>query len=385
MELFSSLKFLFTLLILLFISACNDSNGTKEYRIVLDAGSTSTRLYLYQYNNSSLPMNIETLLDIKEEPGISDVNTDDLNTYLTDLFNNDVISLIQALTLNENDDVQLSHIQFYSTAGMRALSDTEQNEINENIQQWLINWSIDNNINIDSTNIDVRTLSGGEEATYGWITVNYLNNYFQGELNAVADLGGESTEIAYMNTIAPNVKVRANDTLYSLSAFSYTLGTFALATLMEETDACFLTGYTPTASGDYSLCKAAITTMLETKEDISTPNANNNSQYYVISDYYYVAEAFDILNNYSLAALATAANTFCQISWETAQEQYPDSDQDYLPFYCLIAAFQVTLMNDFYLLEDNTQSFYPADDINGEKATWPIGVIVTQAYQEISE
>ncbi|WP_299491021.1 hypothetical protein [uncultured Shewanella sp.] len=379
-------KYLFALLLLFFVSACNDDNDNTKYRIVLDAGSTKTKLYLYEYAYiDALPEHIIIQTENKVEPGVADINNDDLDNYLGTIFNNDLVLTLKSLTISSGMSPLLNGIQFYSTAGMRALPMTEQAIKNAYIDAWIKNWFATNDITLDESTLDVRTIPGEEEASYGWAAVNFLDNAFQGTLLGSAEIGGASTQIAYLDDIVPNVRIDIANIQYSITGYSYPLGQNVIINDLSSVDACNLVGYTDTATGNYTLCRQAAKILIDSTVTVNTPNAVDIANYDLLSNYYNSAVFFGIENDYSLTALQNSAEVFCSLTWTQAQADYPDVSTNYLPYYCLGAAFQGALLEDSYDLSDTYQTFDPVDNINGTDVDWTYGVLATQSFTLISD
>ena len=386
MRSFQTIKYL---LFIFLITACNDNNNQTQYRIVLDAGSTKTKLYLYQYDElNALPYEIITNTENRVEPGVADVENTQLNNYLSTIFTDELAQTIALLSIEQGRSTSnplLNGIQFYSTAGMRALPTSEQATKNAYINTWIKSWLTTNDIPLNESTLDVRTIPGEEEASYGWAAINYLENAFQGTLLGSAEIGGASTQIAYIDNIAPNVNINIANTQYSITGYSYPLGQNVIIADLSPIDACNLVGYTDTATGNYADCRIAAKTMIDDTVTVNTPDAVNIAYYDLLSNYYNSAEFFGITNDYSLAALQNAAELFCELTWTQAQADYPDVSTSYLPYYCLGAAFQGALLEDSYGLSDTYQNFDPVKTINGTSVDWTIGVLATQSFTLLNE
>lgn len=380
---------------LLFISAYSNSyaventsfqqdNNTPCYRIVLDAGSNKTKLFLYQYNqNDTTPTNIHTLSEKNHSPGLADIGILELSDYLDSLFTLDLATQIQALLTDSDTPPLLTHIQFYSTEGMRLLPSRERASKNTFIKLWLTNWVKTYNLKITPQQIESRTLSSAEEGAYTWVATNYADNHFKGPLSGIAKLGPMSSQITYLDPNLTNVNVTVANTEYPLTSIGFPLGQEVLAKKLTKTDACFLTGYSNTSNGDYFSCKAQVKALLRAQVNILFPNAADVTHYKLLSNFYYTAHFFDIEDHYSLNALETQAEKFCNLNWETAKTQYSNINEKYLANYCLGAAYQSTLLNNNYHINE-PQQLQPLNEFDQQNIPWPMGVVMTQQYQEIN-
>ncbi|KAH7854370.1 hypothetical protein Vadar_013021 [Vaccinium darrowii] len=186
------------------------SQGTPKFYVVLDCGSTGTRVYVYQANindknDGSLPILLRSLPEsiqntssqtgraynrMETEPGFDKLvhNISGLKTAIQ--------PLIQWAEKQIPDHAHKTTSLFlYATAGVRRLPSSDS--------QWLLNnaWSILQNSPFLCRREWVKIISGMEEAYYGWIALNYHT----GVLGAIPkkatfgalDLGGSSLQVTF--------------------------------------------------------------------------------------------------------------------------------------------------------------------------------------------
>ncbi|WP_299491024.1 hypothetical protein [uncultured Shewanella sp.] len=361
-----------------------ERSHNTQYQIVLDASQNKTKLFLYQYNqNSNMPTSIRALSQKVHYPGVADVPILELSDYLDTLFTPQLADQLQNLMIDpRKNSTILTHIQFYSTEGMRLLSPPERQSKNTFIKLWLIHWVRTHNLQIEPQQIESRTLSGSEEGAYTWVATNYAENHFQGVFSGIAKLGPVSSQITYHDPNLTNVNITVGETQYPLTSKSFPLGQELLAEKLAKIDACFLTGYRPSSNGDYFSCKAQIKTLIRNKINVPVPNAAEVSHYNLLSNFYYTARFFGIERNYSLTALEDQAEKFCNLNWEMAKAEHSNVDEKYLANYCLGAAYQSTLLTHNYHISD-PQQLHPVNEFNHRKIAWSIGVILTKRYQEL--
>jgi|GEM_PF-2326781 len=398
------LKYPFSIIMLFFMSVCYANSDNTQYRIVLDAGSTKTTVFLYQYDyQDALPSNISIVSKSRITPGIADVANSNMHEYLSRIFTNKLAISINEQVIGDGKVVEealLSRVQFYSTAGMRDLPIQEQTDKNLVIRNWINNWVSRELITLTKTNVDVRTISGEEEASYAWVATNYLANGFQGPLQGSLELGGASTQIAYQDIKTPNALVEVGNKKYRLTGLSYPLGQNVISRLLSDIPACYLKGYSSGSfdnytghfmsnaytneSGNYTRCRIAAKAMIDDNVDIITPNATKVSHYQVLTNFIYSAKFFGIVKDYSLSRLQQAGEKFCNLTWADAKDTYPDVNEEYLALYCMGAAYQGALLEDSYHFTQTKQSLSARATINGTKVTWPLGVLVSQFYKALN-
>ena len=149
---------------------------------IIDAGSTGTRLFVYEQTTSQY---VNTIYTMKNNEPLSNCIYDNKQAQC-----NTVNNLIQQANLNISNFKEIP-LYIYATAGMRYLPPTQQfnlyNKIRKNIQQ--------QGYNIH----EIKTISGRDEALYDWIALNYLNHTLSPSRKTLGalDLGGSSTQIAF--------------------------------------------------------------------------------------------------------------------------------------------------------------------------------------------
>ena len=195
--------------------------------MIIDAGSSGSRLHLYEWDPRVLrdTMDVEAAVSGRKlsfpgtetrwterlQPGISSFSTiedpndlyEAIKEYLQPLINFAVSILHE-----KNDDFQNFRIYLRATAGMRILDAENRSRIMKVVRELFS----------DSTYCpfyfepeQARTLSGEEEAIYGWLGVNFLSS--NGEMLresegsgtvtsprstfGALDLGGASTQISF--------------------------------------------------------------------------------------------------------------------------------------------------------------------------------------------
>lgn len=167
-----------------------------QYSIIVDAGSSGTRLHLFQYqlDADSPATNLPTIKNIPIDVHRIDtalasfeLNPDAASTVLDSLFN-EALEVLDTLNVNPKN----VSVSIFATAGMRLLSEDAQNAIYAAIVKHLKQ-------KYTFSSIKARTISGEEEGIYGWIAVNYLGNKFTNtsKTDGIINLGGASMQIVF--------------------------------------------------------------------------------------------------------------------------------------------------------------------------------------------
>ncbi|MCL1124312.1 hypothetical protein [Shewanella surugensis] len=358
----------------------------SHHRIVLDAGSSKTKLYFYQYDTQGKksPQHIETLTENKQTPGLANIPLAQLNDYLSQLFTPTLAKQLQDLSKAQQDDAAhtlLEQIQVYSTAGMRLMSTVDRNEKNQAVSTWIAQWLTDNHIDFDNSHLDVRTITGAEEGAYAWAAFNYVEDDFTRQTSGILELGGASMQITYLDKQHTNITVSIGGQSYALASESHLLGQDLIAKKLSQFAACNLTGINDTAKGNYAVCHHQAVKLIENEPQLALPHATNIHRYGLLSNFYHTAQFYGLDKQYSLSQLEAKASQFCTLDWQTAQEQHAGINKTYLANYCLAGAYQAALLDEGYHLTDK-QNFTPVNESHTLEVSWPIGLIITQDYQQ---
>ncbi|XP_042508959.1 probable apyrase 7 [Macadamia integrifolia] len=187
------------------------SQEASKFYVVLDCGSTGTRVYVYKSSidhkkDGGLPIILRSLpegtkrksialsgrayLRMETEPGFDKLvhNTSGLKAVMKPL-----------LQWAEKNIPKRSHkstsLFLHATAGVRRLPSSDS--------QWLLDnaWSILRNSSFACRRDWVRVISGMEEAYYGWIALNYHMGMLGSEpakaTFGALDLGGSSLQVTF--------------------------------------------------------------------------------------------------------------------------------------------------------------------------------------------
>ncbi|CAF0877667.1 unnamed protein product [Adineta ricciae] len=185
-----------------------------HYGIVIDCGSSGSRLYIYVWpdhsGNPNELLQIKQLLDRegapvvkKIEPGLSSMA--DTPTNATEYLKSLLDFAAEKIPPKKHSDTPL---YILATAGMRFLSQEKQKRIIADLFNDTVR---DYNFLIEKTHIQVIT--GQFEGIYSWIAINYVLGRFQRNNTnvqrqstvGILDMGGASAQIAF--EVADNTPV----------------------------------------------------------------------------------------------------------------------------------------------------------------------------------
>lgn len=184
---------------------CADTSG---YVVVLDAGSTGTRVHVFNYEYRKLetrrfplivspPLTLPTeIATAANKPGLSSFvhHTEGIPRKLDELLRHAADAL-----LLHNPDVELKQVPLYldATAGLRELHDRDRDEVMAATREHLQKQSVF----AVTRDEQVRVLSGEEEGAFGWLALNQLQAEISPDPHTTfgaLDFGGASMQIAFV-------------------------------------------------------------------------------------------------------------------------------------------------------------------------------------------
>ena len=171
----------------------------NQYAIVVDAGSSGSRAYLYFWpphtGNPRDLLKISPLTDESGEPLVKKA-TPGLSSFADDP--GAVMGYMRPLLDFASDLIppshhQHTHLYVLATAGMRLLTKEEQAAILKELET-----GIKAEYDFDFRDDSLEVISGRQEGIYQWLAVNYILDRFEnGEQTVGAlDMGGASMQIA---------------------------------------------------------------------------------------------------------------------------------------------------------------------------------------------
>jgi len=203
----------------------------KKFAVIVDAGSSGSRIYVYQYDSSAEVPNLEPIKDksgkpwnYKVKPGISSFegNLGGIKAYVQDLLK------------HLNDEVPESAFpraswaktpfMWFATAGMRLLSTQVADDITNKLRQIGHDKKV---VPFQFFDRWARTLSGEEEGAFAWISLNYKNGLFTKkgvEDYGVVETGGASSQMTFLsrgNILSNKFNVIIDRKVYPLYTHSF--------------------------------------------------------------------------------------------------------------------------------------------------------------------
>lgn len=174
----------------------NTENYKNKTIIIVDMGSTGTRMHAYNIEKSlANPIN-----HIPSITKIATAKSDDkkavasfcdnpvqVNTHISPIYKR-----LKTELTKENININNVYIYFLATAGMRLKPEAQQFAVHQALKNSIIE------LGHNPDKIMAKTIPGKQEGIFDWLSVNYKLGTLQNKKPTVAalDMGGASTQVA---------------------------------------------------------------------------------------------------------------------------------------------------------------------------------------------
>lgn len=362
-------------------SGGNNSTPTSAYQFVVDAGSSGSRIYIYNKLQTESGLLINDLYESK------------INTPLASFANNPENAGSQGIQPLLTSAINFMHTtkstvnlatiptSVLGTAGMRLITESEQAAIYQNVAATIIN----NDLQLQET----KTISGQYEGLYSWADVNYLQKNFNTntDTNGIFEVGGASAQIAFATTQAMSesiIPALINNKLYTVYSISFLgLGQDIARSSMNQLsdhNGCYPRGYTSVpldinGNFNYNICTtnySSITALYPEIKQVKNVQSFLAESFIGISSVYYVLHFWNIENQPEL--LSQDIKNTCIESFNQITAEYPNAYK--AENQCANSVF----INDmiFNDLTMKANQLTAVEAINGTALTWTLGYVLIQ-------
>lgn len=405
----------------------------RDYGVVLDCGSSGTRVFVYTWMRASTP-DSDKLLDIvpltdkngdpvqlKVEPGLSTFadNIPGVIPYLTPL-----LELASSnIPADRHEDTVLYML---ATAGMRMISEHDQNAIFDEIRTKIPEVS-----NFLFTPEHAGTISGKEEGVFAWISANYVLGRLKVDSRGrrlpsvgIIDMGGGSVQIAFevqsQGQIGSEDFSQFNLGAKSSSHLEYKLFVtthlgFGANVAMDSyremmvlkyqdqaiSDPCLPYGATYShagvdfiGSGNYSSCFSSLKPLLHKatcQADDKTcslsgkyqPSLDGVDDFFGFSEFYYTSEdCLKMAGKWNLEKFETAAAEYCSTNWSVLEENWNNhlynADYNRLKHQCFKSAWVPMVLHDGFNFPKKDKKLTTLQTIHNTEVQWALGALITK-------
>lgn len=393
-----------------------------KYGIVLDAGSSHTAVYIYEW-----PAEKDNNTGNVKQVNACKVKGQGISSYASSPSGagDSLIDCMQeAVRLVPTSRHQETPLYLGATAGMRLLRMVDKaasEKVFEAVASRLKTFPFDYQ--------GARILSGQEEGAFGWVTVNYLSELLKqgvGTMGAL-DLGGASTQISFVASGAAEspdnsvtFRLYGNDyNLYTHSFLCYGKDQALRLALAHQTDAetlvvedpCFHPGYsvirdyaklydspcvsdrkplslrlsfTHQGTGEASQCKAVVKRVFNFSQCAYSHCSFNGvyqpplqGRFGAFSAYFFVMNFLNLTSDSSLESVQEKLANYCSTPWQQIKLQHPLVKEKYLAEYCFSATYILSLLTEGYgFTSDHWRDVTFIEKISGSDAGWTLGYML---------
>ncbi|XP_046888016.1 ectonucleoside triphosphate diphosphohydrolase 1 [Hypomesus transpacificus] len=390
-----------------------------KYGIVLDAGSSHTAMYIYQW-----PAEKDNDTGRVQQTHACKVNGPGISSYWSspsqagDSLRKCLQDAERQVPLSRHQETPL---YLGATAGMRLLSKENRSASSEvfraverELQRFPFSFQ------------GARILTGQEEGAFGWVTVNYLDDRLRQGLGTrgALDLGGASTQISFVSN--QEVESSENAVAFRLYGNDYHLYThsflcygkdqvlkLALVQLTESgerqvSDPCFHPGYNVTkeysavynspcvtarksketsfthiGTGNALKCQEVVRRVLDFGRcNFSSCSFNQVYQpplrgtFRAFSAFYFVMNFLNLTSD-PLERVKEKLEHYCATPWTQVKQDHPDIKEKYLAEYCFSGTYIVTLLTEGYnFTSESWNDIKFIKKISGSDAGWTLGYML---------
>ncbi|XP_072230191.1 ectonucleoside triphosphate diphosphohydrolase 1 [Leuresthes tenuis] len=396
-----------------------------KYGIVLDAGSSHTALYIYEWpaekDNNTGRVQQKHSCKVKGK-GISSYADAPLKAG-----ESLKACMLEAETQVPKNRHRETPLYLGATAGMRLLN-LENSSASEKVFQ-----AVEGALQRFPFSFQgARILSGQEEGAFGWVTINYLSDLLkQGlETTGALDLGGASTQISFVSDDYNGTESPSNSVTFRLYGNDYNLYTHSFLcygkdqvlrmALAHQTksgpgiirDPCFHSGYLETkdysilydspcvsdrkpqktpatfnisGDGNFPQCYKVLKSVFNfTSCQYSQCSFNGVFQprlqgpFGAFSAYYFVMNFLNLTDtSMSLEALKEKLTSYCATPWSKISQQHPTVKPKYLSEYCFSGTYIFMLLTEGYNFTSETYSKIEfIKKIKDSDAGWTLGYML---------
>ncbi|KAG6547500.1 hypothetical protein Mapa_010948 [Marchantia paleacea] len=404
------------------------AGSNKGYAVIIDAGSSGSRLHVFQYiKEGSIPLLVhkgKDSLSLKTRPGLSSFasNPEAAGTSLDRL-------LEFAKENVPEKDRDTTPLYLMATAGLRLLDVDVQDAILDSCRDVLRlggfmfkdEWA--------------SVITGIDEGIYAWVAANYALGTLGGdpqETTGIVELGGASAQVTFVPEVVPPPAFRHE--LY-LGGVTYTLYTYSflqfgqeaawekllemitagvLKTTLSEAedqdvvvDPCTPRGYVfkhnsiisevtneqsvkeaiPSirSAGNFTDCRRAALALLQRGRDNclykkcaigSAFVPELRGKFFATENFYYTSEFFGLPSTTSLAEMELAGQHYCGEDWKTLQQKHQGMKTEDLLKYCFSTAYIVALLHDTLGVDMRDDRVRFTNRVGEVPLDWALGALI---------
>ncbi|HAS45213.1 MAG TPA: hypothetical protein DCS93_32315 [Microscillaceae bacterium] len=347
----------------------------SSYQAIIDAGSSGTRIYLYEITSKSqekLPQ-IQSIFEYKLVPGLSDL----INTPALAKQQVKVLLDLARCSLAKTSYASKVPLHLLATAGLRLKNQQKVQQMFQAIQQHVAQ-------DAHFTLKKALVLSGRYEGLYAWLATNYLSNRFASprEQFALIEMGGASLQVAYaLRKSSPQLaqkyllrrKIKGQDyTIYSRSYLG--LGQNIAYDSLKSCQACFVPG--PGAT-NYEKCLKQVQDNLNKSYKMDAPQVlHRQDQLMTVSSFYYTFKSINLLDKNGQTTLNQFVRKGKKV-YAQGRDAFLKGGNHYLKNHYLNLVYMPYLLRRFFQLRPTRKlTAYLKKDGKQLTPDWTLGAVL---------
>ncbi|KAJ0095462.1 hypothetical protein Patl1_15939 [Pistacia atlantica] len=402
--------------------------NSVKYGVVIDGGSTGTRIHVFSYRRESNEFDFE-LGNMRVNPGLSSYaeNPEFAGESLKQLIDFGKGKVPAGLW----DETE---IRLMATAGLRLLDLKVQEKILRACREVLRasgfmfrdEWA--------------TVITGSDEGVYAWVVANYALGSLGGDplkTTGIIELGGASAQVTFVSNepMPPEFSrtIKFGNATYNLYSHSFlhfgqnvafeslkeliTSGGFnsAVGSLRKRVhiDPCSPKGYshdmeswklsadssdenneylsTLQAGGNFSECRSAALMLLQKGKDKcsykscylgSTFMPKLQGTFLATENFFHTSKFFRLRERAFLSDLLIAGEQFCGEDWSKLKNKYPSLDED-LMRYCFSSAYIVALLHDSLGIALDDERIGYGNHVGNIPLDWALGAFILQSTSDL--
>ncbi|KAJ0679644.1 putative apyrase [Helianthus annuus] len=402
----------------------------KRYRIVIDGGSTGSRIHVFEYSVSDRGpvFDFSGENSMRVSPGLSAFAEDPVRA------GGSVVELLEfARKRIPRESWGETEVRLMATGGLRMLELSVQERVLEACRTVL------RSSGFVFRNDWAEVISGSDEGVHAWVVANYALGTLGGdprETTGIIELGGASAQVTFVSNepMPPEFSRTVKFGNVSYSLYSHSLLEFGQNVAFDLVrrsklakvpnpesfgskvvlDPCSPKGYkhnvitgniTPSsliekneplsilhASGNFSECRSASLTLLQKgKEECaydqcyigSTFIPKLQGKFLATENFFHTSKFFGLSPKTFLSELMVAGKQFCEEDWSKLKSKYPKFNNEDLHRYCFSSAYIVALLHDSLGIAFDDKRIGYANQVNNIPLDWALGAFIFQITSEL--
>ncbi|WOL12465.1 hypothetical protein Cni_G21232 [Canna indica] len=387
------------------VTASRSSASTPRFGIIIDAGSSGTRIHVFASKGDPgvIPsLDLGSTAVMRVTPGLSSYSAD------PERAGESLVELMEfAKGKVAKDQRRDTEVRLMATAGLRMVEVGARERILESCRRIL------RSSGFRFKDDWATVIPGSDEGTYAWVAANYALGTLGSDpenTTGIIELGGASAQVTFSSSEAlPPEYLRVltfGKTTYKLYTNSFLhLGQNVAHESLQKifyprelksseesgrvgslVDPCSPNGYSH--GGNFSQCRsAALTQLLKEKDDCNYQLCHSGStfipkmqgNFIATENFFYTSKFFGLHPTSSLSDLMLAGEEFCEEDWLKTKEKYHLVNDEDLSRYCFSAAYIVALLHDSFGIPMDDRRIEYTNQVGDFQIEWALGAYIVQS------